>query len=117
MVLRRYFDLDTNERDNPHTNLNHCDAVYKVKVIDRFKVQPCGQKLSRSDGTTSAMRKHLRAKHPKTFVAIDLEEMDHLGHQDEGRKELEAGMAEVEDFHANRISKFLVTLIDLKCSC
>ena len=118
MVLWRFFDKDTTtERDNPHTNLTHHDAVCKVKVIDRFKVQPCGQKLSRSDGTTSAMRKHLRAKHPKTFLALEREEADHLKEQDEGRKELEGGMGELEDFHANRISKFSVTFIELKCSC
>jgi hypothetical protein len=118
MVLWRFFDKDTTtERDNPHTNLTHHDAVCKVKVIDRFKVQPCGQKLSRSDGTTSAMRKHLRAKHPKTFLALEREEADHLKEQDSGQRELEAGMAELEDFHANRISKFSVTFIELKCSC
>ena len=55
MVLWRFFETDTTiERDNPHTNLTHRDAVCKVQVIDRFKVQPCDQKLSRSDGTTSA---------------------------------------------------------------
>jgi hypothetical protein len=118
MVLWRFFETDkTTERDNPHTNLTHRDAVCKVQVIDRFKVQPCGQHLSRSDGTTSAMRKHLRAKHPKTYLALEREEADHLKEQDSGRKELELGMGEIEDFHANRISKFSVTFIELKCSC
>jgi hypothetical protein len=106
MVLWRFFDRDTNARDNPHTILTHPDTICKVKIIDRFKVQLCGQKLSRSDGTTLAMRKHLRAKHSKTFMAIELEEMDHQKEEDEGRRELEAGMGKVEDFHANRISKF-----------
>ncbi len=106
MVLWRFFDTDTNERDNPHTNLTHRDAVCKVQIIDRFKVQPCGQKLSRSNGTTSAMRKHLKAKHPKTYLALQLEEVDHQKEEDDGRRELESGMGEIEDFHANRISKF-----------
>ena len=118
MVLWRFFETDkTTERDNPHTNLTHRDAVCKVQVIDRFKVQPCGQKLSRSDGTTSAMRKHLKAKHPKTYLALQREETDHQKEEDDGRRELEAGMGEIEDFHANRISKFSVTFIELKCSC
>jgi hypothetical protein len=107
MVLWHFFEMDTTtERDNPHTNLTHRDAVCKVQVIDRFKVQACGQKLSRSDGTTSAMRKHLKAKHPKTYLALQREEVDHLKEEDDGRRELESGMGEIEDFHANRISKF-----------
>jgi len=111
MALWRFFDTDTTiERDNPHTNLTHRDAVCKVQVIDRFKVLPCGQKLSRSDGTTSAMRKHLKAKHPKTYLELQREEVDHQKEEDDGRRELELGMGEIEDFHANRISKF-------KCSC
>jgi hypothetical protein len=107
MALWHFFDTDTTiKRDNPHTNLTHRDAACKVQVIDRFKVQPCGQKLSRSDGTTSAMRKHLKAKHPKTYLALQREEVDHQKEEDDGRRELEAGMGEIEDFHANRISKF-----------
>ena len=107
MALWRFFDTDTTiERDNPHTNLTHRDAVCKVQVIDRFKVLPCGQKLSRSDGTTSAMRKHLKAKHPKTYLELQREEVDHQKEEDDGRRELELGMGEIEDFHANRLSKF-----------
>jgi hypothetical protein len=52
------------------------------------------------------MRKHLKVKHPKTYLAVQLEEVDHQKEEDEGRRELESGMGEVEDFHANRISKF-----------
>jgi hypothetical protein len=69
--LWKYFKLGSTKTHSKKRDTFYEDAICKVKP-NQF--ESCGQVLRRPDGSTAAMRGHLKSVHPETFYELILKE-------------------------------------------
>jgi hypothetical protein len=70
-ALWKYFKLGSTKTHSKKRDTFYEDAICKVKP-NQF--ESCGQVLRRTDGSTAAMRGHLKSVHPETFYELLLKE-------------------------------------------
>lgn len=77
--------------------------------IDRKAIcKYCQKKISRTQGNTSSMRSHLKARHPAQMADYIRERTKRMRHVDEQQSDLEEAYDEEEAYHGKRLGNEVI---------